>query len=53
MPGMDETIDAEIERIIHQRMELIEGDVLIIGSSDDPFLAEIGATSAALMLLES
>ncbi|MCW3990099.1 MAG: DUF4443 domain-containing protein [Candidatus Bathyarchaeota archaeon] len=53
MPGMDETIDAEIERIIHQRMELIEGDVLIIGSSDDPFLAEIGAKSAALMLLES
>ena len=53
MPGMDETFDAEIERIIHERMELFEGDVLIIGSSDDPFLAEIGAKSAALMLLES
>lgn len=53
MPGMEETFDAEIESIIHERMEIFEGDVLIIGSSNDPFLAEIGAKSAALMLLES
>ena len=53
MPGMDETIGAEIERIIQERMELCEGDALIIGSSDDLFLAEIGAKSAALILLES
>ncbi len=53
MPGMEETFDAEIESIIHERMEIFEGDVLIIGSSNDSFLAEIGAKSAALMLLES
>ena len=53
MPGMDETIGAEIERIIQERMELFEGDAIIIGSSDDLFLAEIGAKSAALILLES
>ena len=53
MPGMEETLDAEIESIIHERMEIVEGDVLIIGSSNDSFLAEIGAKSAALMLLES
>ncbi len=53
MPGMDETFDDEIERVIHERMEIVEGDVLIIGSSNDSFLAEIGAKSAALMLLEN
>ena len=53
MPGMDETFDDEIERVIHERMEIFEGDVLIIGSSNDSFLAEIGAKSAAMTLLES
>jgi len=53
MPGMDESIDAEIESLIHERMGPQNGDVVIIGSSDDHFLSEVGAKSAALKLLES
>jgi hypothetical protein len=53
MPGMEEPLDLRIERMVLKRMVPREGDAIIIGSSEDPFLAELGAKSAALWLLKS
>jgi hypothetical protein len=52
MPGVEMEIDPSIVDHIHRNLRLSTGDVIIIGSADDPFDAEIGAISAALKLLE-
>ena len=52
MPGMDDPLDPTVIAYIEEAMNPSNGDVVIIGSSDDAFLAEIGAKSAALRLLE-
>ena len=51
MPGTSEEVDPETRRLILARISPGEGDAIIIGSSDDPYLAELGAKSAALELL--
>ncbi|UCH56862.1 MAG: hypothetical protein JSV18_05830 [Candidatus Bathyarchaeota archaeon] len=51
MPGVKESLEPDIERVILDRLEPKAGDVIIIGSSDDPFLSELGAKAAALELL--
>lgn len=53
MPGMEAPLDPKMIEHIEEAMNPSNGDVVIIGSSDDAFLAEIGAKSAALKLLES
>ena len=53
IPGMKDQVDPTIIDYIEEAMSPSDGDVVIIGSSDDAFLAEIGAKSAALKLLES
>ena len=53
MPGMEDPLDPKMIEHIEESMSPSNGDVVIIGSSDDAFLAEIGAKSAALKLLES
>ncbi len=53
MPGMEDQLNPTIIYNIERAMNPSDGDVVIIGSSDDAFLAEIGAKSAALKLLES
>jgi DNA-binding MarR family transcriptional regulator len=53
MPGMEDPLDPDVIEYIEEAMNPANGDVVIIGSSDDAFLAEIGAKSAALKLLES
>jgi hypothetical protein len=51
IPGTSEKLDPEISRLILSRLSPGEGDAIIIGSSGDPYLAELGAKSAALELL--
>jgi hypothetical protein len=51
IPGTSEKLDTEISRLILSRLSPGEGDAIIIGSSGDPYLAELGAKSAALELL--
>ncbi len=51
IPGTSEKLDPEINRLILARLSPGEGDAIIVGSSDYPYLAELGAKSAALELL--
>ena len=51
IPGTSEELDPEIRRLILARLSPGEGDAIIIGSSGDPYLAELGAKTAALELL--
>jgi hypothetical protein len=45
-------LDPTVIEYIEEALNPANGDVVIIGSSDDAFLAEIGAKSAALKLLQ-
>lgn len=51
MPSMVNALDAPLKELILRKLKPVSGDVVIIGSSDDPFLAELGAKSAALELV--
>lgn len=51
MPGMEMEIDSSTVDHIHKSLRPSKGDVIIIGSANDPFEAEMGAISAALKLL--
>jgi hypothetical protein len=51
IPGTSEELDPETNRLILARLSPREGDAIIIGSSGDPYLAELGAKTAALELL--
>ncbi len=51
MPGFVEQIDSTVIELIRANVHLEEGDVIIIGSDDDKFNAEMGAKSAALKLM--
>jgi len=51
MPGFVEQIDSTVIELIRASVHPEEGDVIIIGSDDDKFNAEMGAKSAALMLM--
>jgi hypothetical protein len=51
MPGMEEPLDESIRSLIMEELRPSRGDAIIIGSSDDPILAEMAAKSAALKLL--
>jgi hypothetical protein len=53
MPGMEEPLDESVRSLIMEELGPSPGDAIIIGSSDDPILAEMAAKSAALKLLES
>jgi hypothetical protein len=53
MPGMEELLDESVRILIMEELGPNRGDAIIIGSSDDPILAEIAAKTAALKLLES
>ena len=53
MPGMEAPIAESVRSLIMEELGPSPGDAIIIGSSDDPILAEIAAKSAALKLLES
>jgi hypothetical protein len=53
MPGMEEPMDESVRDLILEELGPSLGDAMIIGSSDDPILAEMAAKSAALKLLES
>jgi hypothetical protein len=52
MPGFDTEIDADTMEQLMGLLEPEEGDVIIVGSDEDPFRAEFGAKSAALKLME-
>ena len=52
MPGMETPPDPTLVEYIEEAMSPEDGDVVIIGSSDDSYHAEIGAKSAALKLLD-
>jgi hypothetical protein len=52
MPGMEDPFDPAVIEFIEDALKPSDGDVVIMGSSDDSFLAEIGAKTAALKLLE-
>ena len=51
MPGFVEPIDSTVIELIRASVHPVEGDVIIIGSDDDKFNAEMGAKSAALKLM--
>ena len=53
MPGTSEELDPETRRLILTSLSPKKGDVIVIGSSDDRHLAELGAKAAALELLDS
>jgi len=53
MPGTSEELDPETRRLILANLSPREGDVIVIGSSGDQHLAELGAKAAALELLDS
>ena len=53
MPGTSEELDPETSRLIIATLSPRQGDVIIIGSSGDWHLAELGAKAAALELLDS
>ena len=50
MPGDGTRISEDIQSMIKKKLNLSEGDAVVIGSADNPLLAEIGAYSAALKL---
>ncbi len=52
MPGVEIALDPMTVDHVHESLRPGRGDVIIIGSADDFFEAEIGAKSAALKLLE-
>ena len=52
MPGTTEELDPETSQLILDDLGPGDGDVIIIGSSVDAFLAELGAKAAALKLLQ-
>ncbi len=52
MPGTAEDLDPETSQLVLGDLGPGEGDVIIIGSSVDAFLAELGAKAAALELLQ-
>jgi hypothetical protein len=52
MPGMMEPLEEPVRDLILEELGPSPGDAIIIGSSDDPFLAEMAAKFAALALLE-
>ncbi len=47
MPGTNESVELTIPEIMSPK----DGDVIIIGSGDDEFSAELGALSAAIQIL--
>jgi predicted transcriptional regulator len=51
MPGIDVNIESTIEELLLSKLRPSKGDVIIIVTSCDPFISEIGAKSAALDLL--
>jgi len=53
MPGMEEPLDEVVHTFIMEELSPSPGDAIIIGSSEDPVIAEMAAKSAALKLLES
>ena len=53
MPGTSEELDPETRRLILTSLSPRQGDVIVIGSSSDRHLAELGAKAAALELLDS
>ena len=53
MPGMEEPLEEAVRSLIMEELGPSPGDAIIIGSSDDPILAEMAAKSAALALLKS
>ncbi len=53
MPGMEEPLDESVRSLIMEELGPSQGDAIIIGSSDEPILAEMAAKSAALKLLAS
>jgi hypothetical protein len=53
MPGTSEELDPETRRLILASLSPREGDVIVIGTSDDQHLAELGAKAAVLKLLDS
>jgi len=52
MPGVEMELDPMTVDHVHESLRPGKKDVIIIGSADDLFEAEIGAKSAALKLLE-
>ena len=52
MPGMEDYLDPTMIEFIEETLSPSDGDAVIIGSSDDAYMAEIGAISAALKLLD-
>jgi len=52
MPGMGEDVDPYVSELVFEILSPEEGDAVIIGSASTPVVAEIGALSASLKLLE-
>jgi len=52
MPGMKDPIEESVRDLIMEKLGPSSGDAIIIGSSDNSFLAEIAAKYAALVLLK-
>jgi hypothetical protein len=52
MPGMGENVDPYVSELVFEILSPEEGDAIIIGSASTPIVAEIGALSASLKLLE-
>ncbi len=50
---MEDPIAESVRSLIMEELGPSPGNAIIIGSSDDPILAETAAKSAALKLLES
>lgn len=51
MPGMETELDPSLTRFLVDRFKPEAGDIVIIGTADNPRAAEIGAKTAALELL--
>lgn len=52
MPGMETELDPSLTRFLVDRLKPEAGDIVIIGTADNPSAAEIGAKTAALELLK-
>ena len=52
MPGMGEEVDPHVSELVFKILSPEEGDAIIIGSARTRVVAEIGALSASLKLLE-
>lgn len=50
-PGTDQIVDVVIQELFQKTFKLKEGDAIIIGTSDTPESAEMGAVSVALSLI--